>query len=40
MKYLLDVKALVALGFLEQQFHNRVTNWINALISQGVPEVA
>jgi uncharacterized protein len=40
MKYLLDVNALVALGFLEHQFHNRVTNWINALISKGVPEVA
>jgi uncharacterized protein len=40
MKYLLDVNALVALGFLEHQFHNRVTNWINDLISKGVPEVA
>ena len=40
MRYLLDVNALVALGFLEHQFHNRVTNWINDLISKGVPEVA
>ena len=40
MRYLLDVNALVALGFLEHQFHNRVTNWMNDLISKGVPEVA
>jgi uncharacterized protein len=40
MKYLLDVNALVALGFLEHQFHNRVTNWFNDLISKGVPKVA
>jgi predicted nucleic acid-binding protein len=40
MRYLLDVNALVALGFLEHQFHNRVTNWINDLTSKGVPEVA
>jgi uncharacterized protein len=40
MRYLLDVNALVALGFLEHQFHNRVRNWINDLISKGVPEVA
>jgi len=40
MRYLLDVNALVALGFLEHQFHSRVTNWINDLISKGVPEVA
>jgi predicted nucleic acid-binding protein len=39
MRYLLDVNALVALGFLEHQFHNRVTNWINDLISKGIPEV-
>ncbi len=40
MRYLLDVNALVALGFLEHQFHNRVANWINDLISKGVAEVA
>jgi predicted nucleic acid-binding protein len=40
MKYLLDVNALVALGFLEHQFHKRVTNWMNDLTSKGVPEVA
>jgi predicted nucleic acid-binding protein len=40
MRYLLDVNALVALGFLEHQFHNRVTNWVNDLTSKGVPEVA
>ena len=35
MRYLLDVNALVALGFLEHQFHDWVTNWINDLISEG-----
>jgi len=40
VRYLLDVNALVALGFLEHQFHNRVANWINGLISKGVPEFA
>jgi len=28
MMYLLDVNALVALGFLQHEFHNRVTSWI------------
>jgi predicted nucleic acid-binding protein len=40
MRYLLDVNALVALGFLEHQFHNRVTNWMNDLTSKGIPELA
>ena len=40
MRYLLDVNALVALGFLEHQFHNRVANWIGDLASKGVPELA
>ena len=40
MRYLLDVNALVAPGFLEHQFHNRVAKWIDDLTSKGVPELA
>jgi len=32
MRYLLEVNALLALGFLEQHLHNRMTNWINSVI--------
>lgn len=28
MRYLLDVNALVALGFLEHEFHGRVARWV------------
>ena len=28
MKYLLDVNALVALGFADHEFHNRVARWV------------
>jgi predicted nucleic acid-binding protein len=28
MRYLLDVNALVALGFLEHEFHARVASWV------------
>lgn len=31
MKYLLDVNALVALGFTPQEFHDRVAAWIKAV---------
>jgi len=31
MKYLLDVNALVALGFLQHEFHQRVANWLRTL---------
>lgn len=31
MKYLLDVNALVALGFLEHEFHERVASWVLSL---------
>lgn len=31
MRYLLDVNALVALGFLEHQFHERVALWVVSL---------
>jgi uncharacterized protein len=40
MTYLLDVNALVALGFLQHEFHERVARWIRALISEGPPELA
>lgn len=31
MRYLLDVNALVALGFLEHEFHARVGRWLLSL---------
>ena len=31
MRYLLDVNALVALGFLEHEFHDRVAHWVARL---------
>jgi uncharacterized protein len=37
MKYLLDVNALVALGFIHHEFHDRVAAWIKA---QQFPELA
>jgi uncharacterized protein len=40
MTYLLDVNALVALGFMQHEFHGRVAAWVNALASRGVPELA
>jgi hypothetical protein len=30
MKYLLDVNALVALGFIHHEFHDRVAAWVRA----------
>ena len=29
MRYLLDVNALVALGFLEHEFHRRMASWVS-----------
>jgi predicted nucleic acid-binding protein len=40
MKYLLDVNSLVALGFLQHEFHERVAGWVHTLASRGVPELA
>ena len=37
MTYLLDVNALVALGFAQHEFHNRVAHWIR---SQRFPPLA
>jgi predicted nucleic acid-binding protein len=39
MKYLLDVNALVALGFLQHEFHERVAAWLHILSSRGIPEL-
>jgi uncharacterized protein len=35
MTYLLDDNALVALGFLQHEFHERVAAWVRGLISKG-----
>lgn len=40
MKYLLDVNALIALGFNEHVFAVRVSTWAGALMSEQVPEFA
>jgi len=37
MLYLLDVNALVALGFLNHQFHHRVAKWVQAESSASLP---
>ena len=40
MRYLLDVNALVALGVLDHEFHERVAHWVRTLTSKGTPELA
>src|SRR6266850_6254381 len=40
MKYLLDVNGLVALGFLQHEFHERVASWVHTLASKGLLELA
>jgi predicted nucleic acid-binding protein len=40
MTYLLDVNALVALGFLQHEFHQRVAGWVHALALKTVPQLA
>jgi predicted nucleic acid-binding protein len=40
MKYLLDVNALVALGFLQHEFHERVATWVHASTAKGTVELA
>jgi uncharacterized protein len=34
------VNVLVALGFLQHEFHQRVASWVRTLASRGVPELA
>jgi uncharacterized protein len=40
MTYLLDVNALLALGFLQHEFHERVARWVEALKFEGAAELA
>jgi len=40
MKYLLDVNGLVALGFLQHEFHERVASWVHTLASREGLELA
>jgi len=40
MRYLLDVNALVALGFLQHEFHGRMAAWVRTQISKGTVELA
>ncbi len=40
MKYLLDVNALIALGFTEHVFSVRVSTWADSLMSRQIPEFA
>jgi uncharacterized protein len=40
MKYLLDVNVLVALGFLQHEFHECVAGWVHTLASREIPELA
>ena len=34
------MNVLVALGFLQHEFHQRVASWVRTLASRGVPELA
>jgi len=36
MRYLLDVNALVALGFLQHEFHQRVAAWVRSAAGENV----
>jgi predicted nucleic acid-binding protein len=40
VKHLLDVNALVALGFLQHEFHERVAAWVRTRASKGALELA
>ncbi len=40
MKYLLDVNALVALGFLDHVFHERMAQWVRSLTARDEDELA
>jgi predicted nucleic acid-binding protein len=40
MKHLLDVNALLALGFLQHEFHERVADWVHTRTSKGALELA
>jgi uncharacterized protein len=40
VKYFLDVNALVALGLLEHELHERVARWVSGRASKGALELA
>jgi uncharacterized protein len=40
VKYLLDVNALVALGFLQHEFHGRMAAWVRGSPAKGTFELA
>jgi uncharacterized protein len=40
MMHLLDVSALIALGYNHHEFHGRVTKWLNQLARSGIPQLA
>ena len=40
MIYLLDVNALVALGFFQHEFHQRVAYWLRGLALRGTAQLA
>ncbi len=40
MTYLLDVNALLALGVLQHEFHDRVAAWIAHLSKKALPDLA
>lgn len=40
MKYLLDVNALLALGFNDHEFHERVATWVDRIAERETPEMA
>ena len=40
MKYLLDMNALLALGVLDHELHQRVATWVDRLARRGIPELA
>lgn len=40
MTYLLDVNALVALGFVQHEFHERVARWVRSLRSKAASGLA
>lgn len=39
MRYLLDVNALVALGFLQHEFHERTARWVRALVRENTAKL-
>ena len=40
MKFLLDVSALISLGVIEHEFHDRTARWVKDLANRGAPQLA